>query len=230
MSNQMAEATNLRPRAGRPTREQARLRVEQLLDRSLEMFLETGFELTTVEAIAASVGMTKRTVYARFKDKRALFRATVLRAIEHWSVSTETLRAAENESLEDSLAAFTRIRLESALSATGVKLTQIINAEAYRFPEITQWAFEQGTQPALLHLADLLRRHAPEGSLDRAKSEELARIYITMVSGPAHGAAMGSVFTPEVIEHRIALYVRLFLGGLHSCLSTPADQMVSKPS
>ena len=65
---------NLRPGAGRPTREQAELRREELLDRALELFLENGFELVTMEAIAAAVGMTKRTVYARYEDKCALFR------------------------------------------------------------------------------------------------------------------------------------------------------------
>ena len=40
----MNQATRpLRPSAGRPTREQAELRHEELLDRALELFLEKGF-------------------------------------------------------------------------------------------------------------------------------------------------------------------------------------------
>ena len=54
-----------RPRAGRPTREQAEARHAELLDRALDHFLDKGFEQATIEAIAADVGMTKRTVYAR---------------------------------------------------------------------------------------------------------------------------------------------------------------------
>ena len=65
MSDMEFRSLNVRPGAGRPTREQAELRHQELLDRALELFLENGFELTTIESIAASVGMTKRTVYAR---------------------------------------------------------------------------------------------------------------------------------------------------------------------
>ena len=42
-------ATNV----GRPTREQALLRHEELLDEALEQFLEKGFVMTTIDAIAA---------------------------------------------------------------------------------------------------------------------------------------------------------------------------------
>ena len=41
-----------RRRAGRPTKEQAEARFEELLDTALDMFLEHGFELTTIEMIA----------------------------------------------------------------------------------------------------------------------------------------------------------------------------------
>lgn len=54
---------------GRPTREQADQRHEQLLDSAQAVFLDKGFEQTTMENIAALVGMTKRTVHARHADK-----------------------------------------------------------------------------------------------------------------------------------------------------------------
>ena len=52
----------VRPKAGRPTREQAVARHQALLDTALDHFLRKGFELATIEAIADDVGMTKRTV------------------------------------------------------------------------------------------------------------------------------------------------------------------------
>ena len=79
----MMDATSTVHRgAGRPTAEQAEARHEELLDAALEEFLEHGFELTTIEMIAARINMTKRTVYARHADKAALFRGAVQRAIE----------------------------------------------------------------------------------------------------------------------------------------------------
>ena len=47
-------------RRGRPT-----LSNEQLLDKALDLFLDQGFDRTSIEAICAAAGMAKRTVYAR---------------------------------------------------------------------------------------------------------------------------------------------------------------------
>ena len=68
-----------RPKAGRPTRAQADARHLVLLDAALNHFLEKGFELTTIDAVVQEVGMTKRTVYARYPDKAALFHDTAAR-------------------------------------------------------------------------------------------------------------------------------------------------------
>ncbi|MGH3248411.1 MAG: TetR family transcriptional regulator, partial [Trebonia sp.] len=74
--------STMRRGAGRPTREQAEARHQELLDAALDLFLEHGFELTTIEMVATRVSMTRRTVYARYAEKSALFRTAVQRAIE----------------------------------------------------------------------------------------------------------------------------------------------------
>ena len=45
--------------------------------------------------MAAAIGMTKRTVYALYTDKAALFKAAVQQAIERWIVPRETFEAME---------------------------------------------------------------------------------------------------------------------------------------
>ena len=62
---------------GRPT-----LSNEELLDTALDLFLENGFERTSIEAICSAAGMAKRTVYARYGDKTSLFQAAINRAID----------------------------------------------------------------------------------------------------------------------------------------------------
>src|ERR1700756_978146 len=80
---------------GRPT-----LSNEELLDKALDIFLEKGFERTSIDAITAAAGMAKRTVYLRYSDKTALFKAALERAIEEWIVPIAVLRAAETDDLE----------------------------------------------------------------------------------------------------------------------------------
>src|SRR5215468_4156786 len=91
-----AQSSGRRP--GRPT-----LSNEELLDKALDLFLEQGFERTSIDAITAAAGMAKRTLYLRYGDKKSLFKAALQRAIEEWIVPVEQLRAVESDDLEETL-------------------------------------------------------------------------------------------------------------------------------
>lgn len=210
-------AHKTRPAAGRPTREQAEQRHAELLDRALELFLEKGYELATIDAIAASVGMTKRTVYGLYVDKTALFKATIQRAIERWIVPIETLRAAETDNLEATLIAIARIRMTNAVSPAGLRLQRIINTESYRFPEIFTLAHEQGSRPTIDFLANLLQRHTQKGTVVVEKPEIAATSFLSMVvGGPLRAIVWGGSVDAAALEERIQYCVRLFLNGVKS--------------
>ena len=140
-------------RPGRPS-----LTNEQLLDRALDLFLEQGFERTSIEAICAAAGMAKRTVYARYGDKTSLFKAALQRAIEEWIVPVERLRAAEGVDLEQSLLSVGGILLANIMSPAGLRLLRLTNAESGRLPEIGAYNVQAGTEPTIAYLAELFRR------------------------------------------------------------------------
>ncbi|TAL03933.1 MAG: TetR/AcrR family transcriptional regulator [Rhodospirillaceae bacterium] len=205
----------IRRGAGRPTREEAVQRHTELLDKALELFLERGFEMATIDAIAASVGMTKRTVYARYKDKTALFKASVERAIERWIVPIETLRAVESHDLQATLMAVGRILVGNALSPAGQRLMRVINVESYRFPDIAKLTFERGSKRTIAFLADLLRRFIKTGAIKVASPEGAAVIFLTMVvGGPSRAIMWGQPADKATIEERTSLCVQLFLNGI----------------
>ena len=60
-------------RRGRPTQAEAQQLQEKLRDAAVATFLEYGYDAATMEAIAQAAGITKRTLYARYPDKRAVF-------------------------------------------------------------------------------------------------------------------------------------------------------------
>ena len=116
--------TNLaveRPGVGRPTRAQQEQRHEELLDVALDIFLERGFEQTTMEEIAIQVGMSKRTVYARYDDKASLFKATVKRAVERYTVPRDAVEAVATDDLEETLAAIARQRIANVATPVATK-------------------------------------------------------------------------------------------------------------
>jgi AcrR family transcriptional regulator len=203
-----------RPRAGRPTRAQAEQRHGELLESALDHFLDRGYEQATIEAIAASVGMTKRTVYARYPEKAALFRAAVERAIERLVVPPAALAGLASEDLEATLTAVARSRVTQVMTPAGLKLQRIINTESYRFPEIFTMSYERSTRPVIEFLAEVLRRETAARTLAVTDPVMAANVFLSMVvGGPVRIIVSGLRLSPRQIEARIAFAVRLFLDG-----------------
>lgn len=128
--------TSETPRRGRPTSAQREKRRRRMLERSLQVFLERGYQGSTLEELARASGVTKRTIYTDYVDKEGLFAAMVeslAGGISHGpGVSGETL---------ESLAARIVYRIHSDEL---VGLHRLVIAESPRFPQLAR-AFYQRT-------------------------------------------------------------------------------------
>jgi AcrR family transcriptional regulator len=71
----------------------------QVLDAALELFLERGYEGTSMDAVARAAGVTKPVVYACFAGKEELFRALLRREEER--ILAEIQAAFEGSDLSD---------------------------------------------------------------------------------------------------------------------------------
>jgi AcrR family transcriptional regulator len=186
-----------------------------MLEAALELFMDHGYEQTTIEMIAARVGMTKRTVYARHADKAALFLAAVRRAISRVMVPDQALDALETDDLQTTLIAVAKLRLGLLMTPEGLRLQRIVNTESYRFPEIFTEAFERGAGPVIEFVARQLRRQAIPGSVAHDRPETAAAAFMSMVvGGPLRIVVSGNYFSEEEIADRISFTVRLFLEGV----------------
>jgi AcrR family transcriptional regulator len=184
------------------------------LDSALDLFLDKGFEQATIDAIAASVGMTKRTVYARYENKAALFKAAVQRSIERLIVPPAVLKSLETDDVAATLAAVARLRISQVMTPAGLKQQRIINAESYRFPEIFNMAYEQNTRPVVEFLAGILQRETAAGRLAITEPTRAAMVFLSMVvSGPVRVIVSGNRLTRAEIEDRLQFAIRLFLDG-----------------
>ena len=93
-------------RRGRPTQAQAKALDERLRTAAVSIFLENGYDGTTMEAVADAAGITKRTLYARYPDKHALFVSVI-----PWALSRLKDRHSGDEPAGDDL--------ETSLTAVG---------------------------------------------------------------------------------------------------------------
>ena len=205
----------MRPGVGRPTREQQEQRHEELLNVALDIFLERGFEQTTMEEIATHVGMSKRTVYARYEDKGALFKAAVRRAIERFTVPREVVEAVATDDLEETLLAIARLRIANLVRPVATKLQRILTAQSYRFPELFNAAFEEGTGPTVSFLCALFVRYSKLGKISVAEPQRAATAFLSLVvGGPARVIVSGNKLDATEVETHIRFAVDLFLRGV----------------
>jgi len=201
--------------AGRPTREQAQARHEQLLDTALDLFLEHGFEVATIEMIATSVSMTKRTVYALYGDKASLFLAAVQRAIERQVVPQRDLLGIDDGNLAQSLEAVARLRIGQVMTPNGLRLQRIINTESYRFPAIFAANVEQSAKPVIDFVAALLDRAVAAGALAPTDTGFAASAFMSMVvGGQVRAIVSGHMPTAREVDQKVHFTVQLLLDGL----------------
>src|SRR3984893_11671804 len=81
---EVAERPVRRGAGGRPSRAEAWRREARLLDVATTLFMERGFDCTSIDAVAEAAGVSKPTVYARYRDKRDLFTAVLRATIQRW--------------------------------------------------------------------------------------------------------------------------------------------------
>lgn len=202
-------------RSGRPTRAQAAERHRALLEKAMEMFLERGFEHTTIRDVAAATGVTRRTVYARYADKRELFRATLEFLTAGMTISPEALAAIDRDNLEEALVAAARLRIASTLTPAGLQLQRFLHTESYRFPELVNEVYGRITGPTIAFAANLLHHHNACGTTTIADPQRAAVALMNMVVGvPVRMLLLGLQLGPEEIEDRIRFSVELFLYGV----------------
>ncbi|MQY18784.1 TetR/AcrR family transcriptional regulator [Nocardia macrotermitis] len=201
--------------AGRPTREQAAARHEELLETALDLFLENGFDVTTVEMIASRVNMTKRTIYARYPEKSALFLAAVHRAVDGQIVPPEVLEQLDTGDLKQTLEAVARLRIDQVMTPNGLRLQRIINTEGYRFPEIFVANYERSAGPVIDFVAGVLDRAIDAGTIAPIDTDQAARAFMSMVvGGQVRSIVAGRPPSAAQLEERVEFTVRLLLDGL----------------
>ena len=201
-----------RPRSGRPTRAESAQLEERLRRAALESFLEHGFDGTTMEAVARAAGIAKRTLYARYPDKEALFVDVVPPAIGGWE---EPLPDFDPEDLTGALLAIGRSAVKRVTHPDLVRLGRVAMQEAARFPQFARSAYTLTWSPRMRAVMALLERHADRGQIVVDDLELAAEHFLSLVSlMPGRLADFGVYRDPDEEERHLQFAVRLFLRGV----------------
>lgn len=202
-------------RVGRPTQYTREERETLILDSFSALIAEKGLHGATMAAVAHAAGMSKRTLYAVFDSREALFASWVRR------VRASTLRPLSSGSRGRPVAERLRLllRREVQRDSAEARLTALraVIAESQRYPELARAFHREGPSAARSILHDELARAATRGELNIDDADAAAAMLLDMAYGQAVERLIdpdGAAPTEAEIAARLDLALRVFLDGV----------------
>ena len=212
-----SEADARRPRGGRPTRAAAAERDERLLEIATAMFLESGFDATSMDRLAEAAAIGKATLYARYSDKAALFADVLKRRIlaVYEPLEEEFAMPVAGVDLGDVLRRLSRQLIEKGLSSEAVALGRILSAQGTNFPDLAHLAIKEGIGRQCRLIETVLAPYAADPRFDLQDVPLAADLFLALVIGRATRLKIyGIAVDPADLEQRTEAAVRLFLRGI----------------
>jgi AcrR family transcriptional regulator len=158
---------------------------QQILIAAGALFMAQGYGATSMDAIAREAGVSKATLYARFRNKEDLFGAIIAAACRRHA---ESLSGPEIEHTDvgAALRRMARDFLTLLLSPQAGAIYRIVIAEGPRFPELGRIFYDSGPRRTLDRLASYLGRADERGLLRIAEPRVAAEQFAGMLKGDLH--------------------------------------------
>ncbi len=198
-----------RRRRGRPTAEETQAREQAVMEVAAALFEQHGFAGVTMAEVARRARISKTTLYARYPDKPALFRAICSYACRVPAYRFAAV-ATEGREPDDVLADFAVAIAEATADPAADRFLRLVIFEAPRFPELAEQILLESRDvaaPLVVWLEGLAR----EGRLASHDPALLARQFGALVTGGHDGLLQCSEQeTGKRIASAVALLRPLF--------------------
>ncbi|MFF4120503.1 TetR/AcrR family transcriptional regulator [Streptomyces sp. NPDC001714] len=181
-------------RRSRRTGAGGRSKRESILDAAVELFLELGFDQTSMDAVAAQAGVSKTTVYAHFGDKLELFRAVIARGGASLDFDLDQTMLASVDDPQERLARIVLKLLQATTAPTYLAFIRVLTVEAGRRPELTEAIRSLGVPHVVDLVAVALRDDARQRGYALPDAEAYAGLFVRMT---AAGPQMDALLDPE---------------------------------
>ena len=186
-----------------------------ILDCAEQVFLDNGFQATSMAAIAAILGGSKGTLYNYFPSKEDLFIACVTRRCERLQEQISSV-ITPGQSLEDSLFRIGRRFVEVVYADETVAQYQMIVAEVSRSPDLGEAFYQKGPRRGAELMAEYFSGLRDQGLLDfedaRRAARHFASLCDSLFSKARHCGAM-QILKPKEVEEEVRWAVRVFLAA-----------------
>jgi TetR/AcrR family transcriptional repressor of mexJK operon len=121
-----------------------------------DLFMEKGYTLTSIEAVAKKANVSKLTIYSHFANKDALFKEVISeRCLK--VIGAESFLSMANEPVDKALLKLGLNFVSLIFTKDSIRMHSIMQAEAARHPQVIEIFFENGPKRVREEFGKLLQ-------------------------------------------------------------------------
>ena len=160
-----------------------------IMEAAGKLFLEQGYEGTSLDAIANRACVSKLTVYSHFKDKAGLFTCLVTSKCKEYA-GDKSLKELLQLPLKLALTRLAEGYIELILNPDVLAFHRLMIADAGDNPELTALFYDSGPRVAIEEVADIITEFSNVGKLHIADSWHAADHFLSMLRGYIYWRAL----------------------------------------
>ena len=180
-------------RPGRPRSEQAE---QAIIEATLDLFAEQGFEGVCVEAVAARAGVGKATIYRRWPNKEELLLAAL-------GSLKSPFPEPNGESVREDLLAMVKVMCADKSDPRKARRYALLLGEGQKYPRLMARYKETVVQPRRDAMRAVIRRGIQAGELRPDTDVEIAMLTLTgviMAHEKSPDAALDDDFATRLVD------------------------------
>lgn len=199
----------------------SQIKRDQIVEAARRLFLERGFERTSMDAIRDLAGVSKATLYNHYANKEALFSDVVRKIVERlagdWlqTLGDAAPKLEGHEALRQTLTQLAQRSLETLMRPEYLALVRVVIADIHQFPQLGEIYRSVGPGPALHRFAAFLTHARSQGLVVCPDPDAAARLFLGSILSYALLDGLLASGTPQVPSSvQVAAIVDLFLRAL----------------
>ncbi len=187
-----------------------------IMEAAGKLFLEQGYEGTSLDAIAARAGVSKLTVYSHFNDKAGLFTCLVTNKCKEYAAG-KSLEELQQLPTKLALTRLAEGYIKLILNPDVLAFHRLMIADAGDNTELTTLFYDSGPRVAIQEVANIFAEFSNVGKLHIEDSWSAADHFLSMLRGYIYWRALLNIETqPKQSQLRkhingcVAVFLRAF--------------------